>query len=66
MAHEKTCLCCKYVEISFGSRGYSEMTPGDPGYYECTKGHYPSKDNYPENFDNMMQMAKTCKDFEHR
>jgi hypothetical protein len=66
MAHEKLCLCCKHLRIDFGSRGYSEMTPGDPPSFDCNKGHYLEKDRWPENFDNMIELAKTCKDFEHR
>jgi hypothetical protein len=66
MTHEKLCLCCKHLELDFGSRGYGEMTPGDPPSFNCNKGHFEIRVRYPENFGVLIQRAKTCKDFEHR
>ena len=34
------CLTCKHCEIDFGSPGYSEMTPGEPGQWDCKKGKW--------------------------
>ena len=65
-AHEKLCLCCAYSEISFGSEGYSEMTPGSPAHIDCNRNHYKRKDQHVDFYDSLIQQAKTCKDFKHR
>ena len=31
------CLTCKHCKIDFGSPGYSELTPGEEGYWYCAK-----------------------------
>jgi hypothetical protein len=67
MTHEKLCLCCKHFEIDFGSTGYSDMTPGCPMYCDCKMRHYKTrKHRYVEDYDELIQLAKTCKDFKHR
>ena len=66
--HEKSCLCCRYLDLDFGSADHSEMTPGDAPELNCEKGHflyvYPQDEN--ESIEDILDTAKRCEDFEHR
>jgi hypothetical protein len=55
------CLTCKHCEINFGSPGYSEATPGEPGSWECLKrrwnmGDWDNKVSLREAFE----LGETC------
>jgi hypothetical protein len=68
--HEKSCLCCKYLEIYFGVSDYSDVTPGDGAHLGCDKGHYGITTVYAHSYEDepsrLLDTAKTCADFKHR
>jgi hypothetical protein len=72
-AHNKTprrfgCLLCTHCYLSGGEYGYSEVTPGGPGTFECEKGHF---DLEPHNMDtetivNTLNTHIDCPDYKER
>lgn len=35
------CSICRHFEINMGYHGYSELTPGSPGYVDCSLSGRP-------------------------
>ena len=62
----KLCWWCKYFYYDQGSQGYSDMTPGWEGRFECTKDHWKMNlvDTSEESFRNNIHHAVDCSDFE--
>ena len=64
---DKCCIECQYMYLNTGSRGYSELTPGDEFSMSCEKQHwdwepYGSEQQYRD----CILAAKRCADFEER
>lgn len=72
MAVKKLCVFCKHFEMDFGSRNWSEVTPGDDATPpECSKGYFMDENGYDlyfgypdlDQFRDLIQKAKKCKEY---
>lgn len=62
----KTCAVCAHCSIDLGSHGYSDVTPGGPGWVRCGNGHDGQIETAWES-EALMGLAKLgarCPDFE--
>lgn len=63
----KNCLVCKWSDLYPEQPGYSEVTPGSPASWSCSKRRW--KDNPltldKREFLKLIEKAKTCKDFKN-
>ncbi len=66
----RTCAVCKWFSISFGSAGYSELTPGSEGSVYCRKnyGLWADASSTPDEsqFYELVAQAKHCPSYEQR
>ena len=62
----KSCLTCRCLNWDNADRGYSEMTPGSDFEIGCYKSHwkFDPYETTQQEFNNMMQIAESCVDFE--
>lgn len=61
---ERVCVLCEQFNISFGSGGYSEYTPGYPGNAECCKGYwYLEEGDCNAQFREAIKNAEVCADY---
>jgi hypothetical protein len=63
---ERLCFSCTKFEIDMGCAGYSEYTPGSPGYLGCDAGHFSwgGDDRIsPKVLNREIHRAATCSDY---
>lgn len=63
----RTCVACVHFELDLGETGYSEVTPGGPGYVECNRGHYYESNRVivtTDDFRTCIKRGWKCEDFE--
>ena len=63
--HVASCLCCGNLYATLGEPGYSDLTPGSPGYVSCGKGVFTFDEGDGFRFlETIHDEAKHCKFFE--
>ena len=67
MGEIRLCLYCKFCDLDFGSRGYSELTPGESASLSCQKGKFGEVElghHLTEaKFRRLIETAATCEEF---
>ena len=59
------CLDCKHCSIWGRSPGYSSLTPSEPAYWDCSKGHFEIDfDNLSrKGIKSVLELGQTCTDY---